>query len=354
MATPPCVNGRRETTHGTGPSVVVLDGPGAGYVEGAELERSVIGSLGDVRPLIVPPRERGLLQDLAADYAILWHRVPLDAAFFERSPSCRGVVCASVGYDHVDIEAAYDRGIPVYHVPYYGTEEVADHTLALFLALERRLGALQEHVRDGGWDWRAIGDPRRLRGLVWGVVGLGRIGLAVAQRAQAFGLRVAFFDPYNHPGIEKALGFERCHALDRLLAESDVVSLHAPLTPDTRHLLDAGRLHRMKRDAVLINTARGALIDISALEDALAERRPGRVGLDVVEGEPDIPPWLRAHPRALVSPHAAFYSVPSLVELRTRAAEAVCQMITGEPVTSAVAVPRPASGPHPSVARRAG
>jgi D-3-phosphoglycerate dehydrogenase/C-terminal binding protein len=248
------------------------------------------------------------------------------------------VVCASVGYDHVDVDAARANGIAVYHVPHYGTEEVADHTLALFLALARRLQPLQEHVRGDGWDWRVIGAPRRLRGMVWGVVGLGRIGLAVAQRAAAFGIRVVFHDPYNHPGIEKALGIERRHHLDDLLAESDVVSLHVPLTPDTRHLLDAARLHRMKPGSLLINTARGALIDVSALPAALAEERPAHVGLDVVEGEPAVPQWLRGHERALLSPHAAFYSVESMAELRTRAAEAVLQMITGAPVTAAFPV----------------
>jgi D-3-phosphoglycerate dehydrogenase/C-terminal binding protein len=174
--------------------------------------------------------------------------------------------------------------------------------------------------------------------MVWGIVGLGRIGLAVARRATAFGMRVVFHDPYNHPGIEKALGVERRHDLDDLLQESDVVSLHVPLTPDTRHLLDAERLHRMKQGSVLINTARGALINIAALRDALAEERPGCVGLDVVEGEPEVPQWLPSHRQALLSPHAAFYSVESMAELRTRAAEAVRQMINGAPVTSALAV----------------
>lgn len=338
MTTHSGVTGHKIPPQRTKPSVVVVDAPGAGYAEGAELERRLIAPHGLVRPLIVPAAEVGRLHEVNADYIILWHRVSLDASFFERTTTCRAVVCASVGYDHVDIEAARARGIPVHHVPHYGTEEVADHTLALFLALERRLGELSGHVRDGGWDWRAIGEPRRLRGLVWGLVGLGRIGLAVALRAGAFGCRVTFTDPYNHPGIEKALGIERRHDIDALLEEADVVSLHVPLTARTRHLLDAERLHRMKPGTVLINTARGALIDAAALKDALAEGRPARVGLDVVEGEPEIPGWLRDHPGALVSPHAAFYSTRSLTELRTRAAEAVLQMIAGTPVTSAVAV----------------
>ncbi|WP_255954762.1 C-terminal binding protein [Streptomyces odontomachi] len=320
------------------PSVAVVDAPGAGYVTTTDLEEQIIAPRGEVHPLIVAQDERDRLHDLDAEYLILWHRVSLDAAFFERNKTCRAVVCASVGYDHVDTDAARTNGIAVYHVPHYGTEEVADHTLALFLALARRLQGLQEHARDGGWDWRVIGAPRRLRGMVWGVVGLGRIGLAVAQRAAAFGIRVVFHDPYNHPGVEKALGIERRHQLDELLRESDVVSLHVPLAPDTRHLLDGVRLHQMKQGAILLNTARGGLIDVAALRAALAEERPAHVGLDVVEGEPAIPQWLRSHERALLSPHAAFYSVESMAELRTRAAEAVLQMITGAPVTSAFPV----------------
>ncbi len=324
--------------HQANPSVAVVDASGAGYVDTADLEQRIIAPEGVVRPLVLADDECARLHDLDADYIILWHRVSLDAAFFERNKTCRAVVCASVGYDHVDIDAAQTNGIPVYHVPHYGTEEVADHTLALFLSLARRLHGLSEHVRDGGWDWRAIGTPHRLRDMVWGVVGLGRIGLAVARRATAFGVRVVFHDPYNHPGIEKSLGVERRHDLDELLQESDVVSLHVPLTPETRHLLDTERLHRMKRGSILINTARGALIDISALCDALAEERPGCVGLDVVDGEPEVPQWLRGHRQALLSPHAAFYSVESMAELRTRAAEAVHQMITGTPVTAALVV----------------
>ncbi len=330
---------RKSSLYHTAPMVAILDAPGAGYVENAEVEQRVIGSHGELRTCIVPEHERDRLQELDADYVILWHRVSLDADFFEKNRTCRAVVCASVGYDHVAVEAAHARGIAVYHVPHYGTEEVADHTLALFLALARRLGDLSGHVRDGGWDWRTIGDARRLRGSVWGVIGLGRIGLAVAERAKAFGMRVVFHDPYNHPGIEKSLGIERHADLNTLLEVSDAVSLHVPLDAGTRHLLDGERLRRMKRGAALINTARGALVDIEALKGALTEERPAWAALDVVEGEPSLPDWLRDHPQVLLSPHAAFYSVESFAELRTRAAEAVVQLINGAPVTSAILVP---------------
>lgn len=325
--------------HRIKPVIAILDAPGAGYVGNAEIERRVIASHGEAQPYIVPDHERSQLPELDADYVILWHRISLDAAFFERNKTCRAVVCASVGYDHVDIEAARANGVPVYHVPHYGTEEVADHTLALFLALARRLSNLRSHVREGGWDWRTIGEPRRLRGSVWGIIGLGRIGLAVAERAKAFGMHVIFHDPYNHPGIEKSLGIERCSDLNTLLEQSDTVSLHVPLDADTHHLLNRDRLSRMKQGAALINTARGALVDLGALQDALAEGHPAFAALDVVEGEPSIPAWIRNHPQVLLSPHAAFFSVESLIELRTRGAEAVVQMINGAPISSAIPVP---------------
>ena len=316
-------------------SVVVLDAPGGGYVERPDLEGQILAPYAETRLEIVSPAERERLLTLDAEYVILWHRVSLDAEFFRRAKACRAVVCASVGYDHVDLAAAAANGVPVYHIPHYGTDEVADHTLALALALVRQLPVLQRHTRDGGWDWRAIGDARRLRGKVWGVIGFGRIGTAVGQRARAFGMEVAFYDPYNHPGIEKAFGFQRHLSLHGLLAAADVVSVHTPLNAGTANLLGAAELRLLKAGAVLVNTARGGLIDLTALRQALAEGRPARYGLDVLAGEPEVPDWLRNDPRVLLTPHAAFYSVESLIELRSRAAEAVLQLVTGQPVTSA-------------------
>ncbi|MFI9507845.1 C-terminal binding protein [Nocardia sp. NPDC052566] len=322
-----------------GEKVLVIDAPGGGYVEVPDIETEVIGAHGEVRLEIISDGDLEPLYAAEPELIILWHRVALDAAFFDRIKTCRAVICASVGYDHVDIAAARRNDVAVYYVPDYGTEEVADHTLALGLSLARRLPALDGHVRDGGWDWRAIGPARRLRDRVWGIVGLGRIGTAVALRARALGMRVAFYDPYNHPGIEKGLGYRRAHTLTALLAEADIVSLHVPLTRETRHLLGDNELAAMKDDAVLVNTARGPVIDLDALRTALAASRPGYVGLDVVDGEPRIPQWLSAHPRALLTPHAAFYSVESLTELRTRAAEAARQLLTGAQLTSAIPVP---------------
>lgn len=319
-------------------SVAVVDAPSGGYVDELDIEHDVIGSAGSVRKYLIPPGDRDALHGIDEPYVILWHHVGLDAEFFDRVSNCRAVVCASVGFNHVDVAAAHRRGVEIYHVPHYGTEEVADHTLALFLAAARRLPELAAHVRDGGWDWRLATGMRRLRGATWGIVGLGRIGLAVAARAKSFGMRVAFHDPYNHPGIEKALDLVRAPTLTELLADSDVVSLHTPLDEGTHHLIGPAELALMRPGACLVNTARGALIDLAALRPALADGRPGYVALDVVEHEPALPDWLREHPRALLSPHSAFYSVESLVELRTRAARAALELVNRSPVTAAVLV----------------
>ncbi|MGH3620273.1 MAG: C-terminal binding protein [Sciscionella sp.] len=319
-------------------SVAVVDAPSGGYVNQLDIEEKVIGSTASVRGYLISRDNHEELFGIREPYLILWHHVSLDAEFFERNPHCRAVVCASVGYNHVDIDAARRHGVAIYHVPQYGTEEVADHTLALFLSAARRLPELAEHVRDGGWDWRRAMGVHRLRGANWGIVGLGRIGLAVAVRAKAFGMRVSFHDPYNHPGIDKSMDLVRKSTLDELLADSDVVSLHVPLDERTYHLIGARELGLMRQGAYLVNTARGALVDAGALETALAEDRPCFVALDVVDNEPALPAWLRKHPRALLSPHSAFYSFESLVELRTRAATAARELVSGSPVTAAVGV----------------
>lgn len=319
-------------------AIAVVDAPSGGYVDQLDIEDGIIGSSGKIRKYLISPDNRDALYALTEPYVILWHHVGLDAEFFERVTNCQAVICASVGFNHVDIDAAHRRGVRIYHIPHYGTEEVADHTLALFLATARRVPELAAAVRAGEWDWRRATGVRRLRGATWGIVGLGRIGLAVAARAKAFGMRVAFHDPYNHPGVEKALDLDRKSTLAELLADSDVVSLHVPLDERTHHLIDAGELAIMRPGACLVNTARGALVDIEALRPALADGRPDRVALDVVENEPALPDWLIDHPRVLLSPHSAFYSVESFVELRTRAAQAALDLVSGVPVTTAVEV----------------
>ncbi|MEO1092946.1 MAG: C-terminal binding protein [Pseudomonadota bacterium] len=241
---------------------------------------------------------------------------------------CRIVSQSSVGFNHVDIEACAERGIPVCNVPDYGTMEVADHAVGLTLALVRGIVAYDRKLRDRrmGWNAREQGTVRRIFGTRFGVIGLGRIGLAAAFRAQAFGVEIAFYDPYLPAGIERALGFERTASLEALLSNVDVVSIHTPLTDETREMIDAAALAHVKPGLILINTARGPIVDLDAVQDALRTGQLGGVGLDVVPVEPltyDHPlieawaadePWLDG--RMIVTPHAAFFSPDGVRDMR--------------------------------------
>jgi D-3-phosphoglycerate dehydrogenase/C-terminal binding protein len=247
---------------------------------------------------------------------------------------CRIAVRAGVGYDNMDLAGWAARGVPVCNVPDYGTTEVADAAIALMLSLARGT-TLYDAVlhREGakGWNFAVAPLIRRLRGAVFGVVGLGRIGLAAANRAAAFGMRVVFYDPYVVPGLELAVGFGRVHKLADLLSVSDVISLHTPATEETTNLINAERLQAMKPGAILVNTARGAIVDLDALYAALKSGQIGGAALDVLAEEPlDVAhpliaawrarePWIEG--RLALSPHAAFYSPASVIDLRLKAVE---------------------------------
>jgi phosphoglycerate dehydrogenase-like enzyme len=235
-----------------------------------------------------------------------------------------------VGYNNIDRAAAARRGVIVCNVPDYGTEEVADHAIMLLLALVRRLLPCHSAIRSGVWDYRSSLPSFRLRGKTLGLVGCGRIGTATALRARAFGLEVAFHDPFAREGTDKALGIRRVYRLEELLEQSDFVSLHCYLDETTRHLIDARALARMRPGAYLINTARGPIVDQSALREALNSGRLAGAGLDVVEREPLDDDRLRDHPHVILTPHSAFYSVEGFVELRTKAAEEVRRVVLGE------------------------
>jgi C-terminal binding protein len=261
---------------------------------------------------------------------ITWHLIPLRADFIARLRKCRGIVCASVGYDKVDISYAAQRGIAVCNVPDYGTEEVADHAMALILALVRRIRILDRHAREGGWEWRTIGSVLRLRGSNLGVVGFGRIGSAVARRAQSFGLNIGFYDPYVPSGIEKAHGVTRYESLRELLDNSDIVSLHVPLTGETRHLIGGAEMERLTKQKILINTSRGEVIDQQALIQSVLRDDIGGVGLDVLSEEPHVPDELRASDKVLLTAHSAFYADASLTELRYKAAMSARRFLLGQ------------------------
>ncbi len=310
------------------------------------VERAVFGP--DVRLLV---REVGALAELSdadcneADGLMLfrhWAR----AEDLARFPRLRALVRMGVGYDRVDRAAAAQQGVVVCNVPDYGTTEVADHAIALTLALRR--GLLLHHEaqrRDPPAAWAPIATPliRRLDVQTFAILGLGRIGTAAALRAKAFGFRVVFFDPYLANGTERALGIRRARSLEELLKQADVLSLHAPLTAETRGMLGLRELSLLPEGAVLVNTARGAILDIDALGPLLRAGRIAGVGLDVVAVEPPVEPvpellrayrakedWLEG--RLIVTPHSAFHSPQAWDDIRRKSAETMAAaLLTNRP-----------------------
>jgi C-terminal binding protein len=313
------------------PLVVVTD-----HLAEAGVERAVLDPVADLLLLQTLDEADVAARAAAADVLLVFHDIKLTERSIAALAKCRGIVRCGVGFDNVDLKAAGGRGIVVCNVPDYGTEEVADHALMLLLALARRLLPAEQSVRAGRWDATTVFGTPRLRGRTLGLIGCGRIGTAMALRAKALGMRVVFYDPYKPDGLEKALGVERCWRLDDLLTQSQFLSLHCPLTAETRHILNAETLTRLPAGAYVVNTARGPCIDAPALLDAVDSGQVAYAGLDVVEREPLDDERLRRHPRVLLTPHAAFYSVEAFAEMRTKGAEEGLRLLRGEPVRNPV------------------
>ncbi|HXZ34955.1 MAG TPA: C-terminal binding protein, partial [Thermodesulfobacteriota bacterium] len=244
-----------------------------------------------------------------------------------------------VGYDNVDLAAAGEKGIYVCNVPDYGTDEVADHAIALMLACARGLTFTERRLRKtlSPWNYLAATPLRRLAGSTLGIIGLGRIGTATALRAKALRMKVVANDPYLADGYDKALGVALL-SLDELLAVSDVVSVHTPLNPETTGIVGAPQLTRMQPHAILVNTARGKCVDAGAVAEALKAGKIGGAGLDVLPEEPPgaedpiVQLWQQEDPpvNLILTPHNAFYTEQSREEMRTKAALEVRRILLGE------------------------
>ena len=310
-------------------------------------EREVLDGVARVEALDVS-REEDLIGRIEDADAVMVYVLQLTRRTIERLERCRLIVRCGVGYDSIDGAFARQRGIPLAHVPDYCTEEVADSALAMMLALTRGLPSQSSRLQasEAEWSFREAGSLRRLRGRVLGLVGLGRIGTATALRARAFGMEVAYYDPYKPLGFDKALGLRRVDTLEELVRSSWILSLHCPLTPETRGMIDARTLSLLPRGAHLVNTARGAVLDTSAIPAAVESGQLAGVALDVLEHEPpaEDDPLIRAwrdprhpaHRRVLLTPHSAFYSKESRQEARTKAALTCRRALTGEPIASIV------------------
>ncbi len=273
-----------------------------------------------------------------------------DVGDVSQYPNCKIIVRMGVGYDNLDSVAWGARGVPVCNVPDYGTSEVADHAVSLMLTLARgthyyatRLAA--DPVKNWGW---APGAPlmRRLRGQTFGIVGLGRIGMAAARRARGFDMDIVFYDPHLPNGVELGVGYKRVRSMNELMAISDTISLHAPLSAETRHIINAESLSHAKDNLIVVNTARGPLVDIDALHAALRTNRIAGAALDVLPSEPPVPlhplftalqagePWIKD--RLILTPHAAFFSPPANLDIRRKAAEVVLYYLRDGNLTNCV------------------
>ncbi len=326
------------------PRVVITD-----FIVGAlETERRILGELADLVALDASSEDElvGKIED--ADAIMMFHTVSITEKTIQRLKHCKLIVRCGVGYDNVDWKLARKHNIVVANVPDYGTEEVADSAIGLTLALTRGIAVYNSLLREGPGEWLYTqAQPIwRLRGRVFGIVGLGRIGGAAALRAKSLGMDVAFYDPYAPDGRDKSLGVRRVETLDELLAEAHVVSMHCPLTTETYHMMNAQTIAKMKRGTFLINTARGGVVDTTAIPAAIASGQLAGAGIDVLEFEPpadDHPllvawrdPRHPAHHRLIVNPHTAFYSEEGLLDMRVKGSEACRRALLGLPLRNVV------------------
>ena len=290
-----------------------------------DLEREMLAEIDAELIVASGEREDALAKAADAD-AILNTYLPWDESAISRLRRCKIIARYGIGVDNIDLAAARQAGIVVTNVPDYSVEEVATHALALILAGLRKVKPADEAIRTGAWGVSEFRPIHRLSTLTVGLVGFGRIARRLAAPLQALGARVITHDPYLRPSDE----LPALVGLDELLSTADVISLHVPLTPETRGLIDAEALGHMKQGAILVNTSRGPLVDLEALTEALRRGHIAAAGLDVFDHEPLDPNRIEDVPNLVATPHIAFYSEEALEESQKKAATQVIKVLTGE------------------------
>ena len=290
-----------------------------------EVERELLAGIGADLHVASGDREAVLAAAAGAD-ALLNTYLPLDREALKRLERCRVIARYGIGVDNIDLDAAREAGIVVTNVPDYCVEEVATHALALILALVRGIPAGNAAVRAGRWGVGEVGPVTRFSELTVGLLGYGRIGRRLAEVLAVMGAAILVHDPY----LDRVEPPARLTGLEELLTTADVVSVHCPLTPETRGLLNAERLALLRPEAILVNTSRGPIV---VLDDLLAALRSGRLraaALDVFEREPPDPAAFADLPNLLVTPHVAFYSREAIRESQRKAATQVVKVLTGQ------------------------
>ncbi|MFP4483090.1 MAG: C-terminal binding protein [Thermovirgaceae bacterium] len=265
--------------------------------------------------------------------AMLVVYAPVGPEVIEGLTRCRVIVRTGIGVNNIDIDAATRKGVMVANVPDYCIDEVADHTLALFLSGIRKVTFLHGRVKEGVWDVNEAKPVPRLRGKVYGLLGCGAIGQRVAERVSTLGMETVGYDPFAPDEVFRKSGIRKISDFDEFLGIVDALSLHVPLTEETKHVINRGTLEKMKPGAFLVNTARGGLVNETDLYGALTGGVIGGAALDVLEKEPpeEVPPLAKL-PNVIITPHAAFFSEGAVPELRRKAAREVIRTLTeGQP-----------------------
>ena len=317
-------------------------------IDELEPEREVLQDIAQVVSLDAHSEQDLVGRIEYADAVIIYHLLTLRQESIDLLKQCRIIVASGVGFDNVDHLYARQRNIAVANVPDYGTEEVADTAIGMVLALTRGISYLNSYLRDDPSDWSHYSSvpAHRLRGRVLGIVGFGRIGTAMGLRAKALGMDVVFYDPYVPDGRDKSIGVRRAETLEQLLAGVHALSLHCPLTAETRHMIDAEAIAKMPHGAFLVNTSRGDVVDTRAIPSAIASGQLKGAAIDVLKDEPPLKddplitawrdPQHPAYHRVIINPHAAFYSEQGVQYLRRRGAQICRNALLDLPVRTIV------------------
>jgi D-3-phosphoglycerate dehydrogenase / 2-oxoglutarate reductase len=294
-----------------------------------DVERKILGELADLVPMKTKTPEEFLGTAADCDALLNTYAGPITAEVMRKMPKCRIIARYGIGVDTIDLDAATKAGIIVTNNPTYCIEEVAEQTMALLLCAARKIAFYDRMVRSGRWEVPPGKPIYRLAGLTLGLVGFGNIARQVAVRSAAFGMRVLYADPFVKEGQFKVPG--KPVDLDTLLRESDFVSLHPPLTPQTRKMIGDEALGKMKRTAILVNCARGPVVDTDALVRALDAGRIAGCALDTIDPEPLPDPHpLRGRENVIVTPHTAWYSEQAMAGLQAGAPGEVRRVLSGE------------------------
>jgi D-3-phosphoglycerate dehydrogenase len=295
-----------------------------------DTERKILGEIGAELVVLDDPSPESIRTNARDADALLNTYSPIDRETIEQFEKVKIIARYGIGVDNVDLEAARERGVVVTNVPDYCVDEVADHTLTLLLAVARKVVIGHAHVMGGGWGIDPVRPIHRLRGQTLGLIGFGNIARAVASRARALGLEVLAFDPYVKDDVLEAQGAVRAGSMDEVLSAADIVSVHVPLLAETRGMIGAEAIQKMRPGAIVLNTSRGPIVDVDAVVAALREGHLGGAGLDVFPSEPPDAATFRGIGNLVVTPHSAFYSDEAITESQTKAASNIVAVLRGE------------------------